>query len=356
MSRRSPPLESIEAFVAVARHHGVRAAAGALKLSPSGVSRRIATLETFLGRVLFDRTEQGVRLNAAGRRYLDLVSPAIQAIHRATSAIDEDGNRLVMATSHSLATRWLMPRLAQLRKSDDIVLEVVPTRDPDILRSGEAHFGLWGSLDAPDLMSETMVSARGCPVSLPVMADGRSPPATVQQLLDYPLLSVKQPSGIWRRWLAAANVEGGANTVIEFATMAMMYEAALTGMGIALAIPMLCEPQLRSGTLIPCGPTLPIGENYKLFRNRGRLNPSKTETRFLHWLRRETAQSVVDFDALASPDQRASERHAVQGTTPALPASTTKEASEVQPLDGSARLSTARSSASRLSLVTSTST
>ncbi|WP_336967355.1 LysR family transcriptional regulator [Sphingobium aromaticiconvertens] len=299
MSRRSPPLECIEAFVAVARHHGIRAAAETLKLSPSGVSRRIAGLETFLGRMLFDRTEQGVRLNAAGRRYLDLVSPAIQAIHRATTAVDEDGNRLVMATSHSLATRWLMPRLTQLRKSDDIVLEVMPTRDPDVLRSGEAHFALWGSLEAPDLMSETMVSARGCPVSLPMLADGRLPPTDVRELIHYPLLSVKQPSGMWQRWLAAANVERSADTIIEFATMAMMVEAALTGMGIALAVPMLCEPQLKSGALIPCGPTLPIGESYKLFRNRGRVNPSTTETRFLHWLRRETAQSVAVFDALS---------------------------------------------------------
>ncbi len=300
MPRRVPPLEAIEAFVSVAHFGGVRAAAGDLNLDSSGVSRRIATLESFLGRRLFDRTDQGVELNAAGARYLEMVAPAIAAIHRASNRLEGNSDRLVLATSHSIANRWLMPRLARLQKAASVELEILPTRDPDVVRSGEAHIGIWGSLDAPDLETEPLLQVRTCPVSAPMLVDGTSAPEGKDQLPDYPLLSVKQPSGLWPRWLAAAGVERSPSPVVEFATMGLMYEAAAAGLGVALAVPMMCETQLKTGALAPCGPALPIGESYKLFRARGRGGASVTEAKITHCLRREIAGSVALFDSIAA--------------------------------------------------------
>ena len=67
MLRKAPPLESIEVFVAAAKAGSFRAVARDLALSPSAVSRRIAGLEAFLGRALYDRTGPMPRLNADGR-------------------------------------------------------------------------------------------------------------------------------------------------------------------------------------------------------------------------------------------------------------------------------------------------
>src|SRR3546814_2467491 len=87
---------------------------------------------------LFERSGQSQRLNAAGQRYLSMVEPAIDAIQRASVMIGQgDQNQLKVATSHSFAAAWLMPRLADLHRHHGIDVEIVPTREFDALRSGE---------------------------------------------------------------------------------------------------------------------------------------------------------------------------------------------------------------------------
>src|SRR3546814_16799561 len=63
---RLPPLTSMEAFLEVARHGTVKAAASELGLSMPALSRRIQTLEHAVGRQLFARPHHGLKLTEAG--------------------------------------------------------------------------------------------------------------------------------------------------------------------------------------------------------------------------------------------------------------------------------------------------
>lgn len=296
MLRKVPPLEAIEIFVAAARGDSFRAVGRALALSPSAVSRRIATLEDFLGTQLFDRSGQSQTLSAAGRRYLSLVEPALGAIQGASSALGRSDRRLQIATSHSFAAGWLLPRLAELSLNLGIDVEVVPSRDFDVLRSGEAQLGLWGGLDRPtDMEAEAVAEALVFPVAAPVMADGRRPPTSEAELAAHTLLSVRSPSRVWDRWFAMAEAPPPVYEVREFATLQMMYEAAASGLGIALAMPLVAEPYLRSGRLLPCTPVArSLGEAYRLYRPMRRRGRSDTEQRFAHWLHAAAAESVRD--------------------------------------------------------------
>jgi DNA-binding transcriptional LysR family regulator len=58
---------AIHYLLAVARHGSIRAAADALRIVPSAVSRKIAELEATLGLQLFERSKHGVTLTPAGR-------------------------------------------------------------------------------------------------------------------------------------------------------------------------------------------------------------------------------------------------------------------------------------------------
>jgi len=281
--------------MAVLDQGGIRAAAGQLALSPSATSRRVATLEAFLGAPLFDRTDSGLRPTVAARRYYDQVAPAVRAIGRASIMTDTAATRITIATSHSVAIRWLMPRAADLLRDTGLHLDVLPTRDPDVLRSGEAQFGLWGATEADDLSQECIIDVSARPVVAPRSFDGRNAPASLAEMLTFPLLAPAQPAGVWSRWLAQAGLSPMDATVIDHATMALAYEAANAGLGIALAIPMLCERELISGALVPCGPIFPIGERYILYSAQRRFNRTEPETRLLHWLRREAASSVQRF-------------------------------------------------------------
>ena len=66
--RRLPPLRAIEAFVRIVRLGSARAAADELGLSPSALSRRVSALEDFIGKRLFTRQHQSMKLTDDGKR------------------------------------------------------------------------------------------------------------------------------------------------------------------------------------------------------------------------------------------------------------------------------------------------
>jgi DNA-binding transcriptional LysR family regulator len=63
--------EDVRYFVALARHGTLSATARALRVNHATVARRIASLETLLGRPLFDRRAKGYVLTAEGKAVLD---------------------------------------------------------------------------------------------------------------------------------------------------------------------------------------------------------------------------------------------------------------------------------------------
>ena len=79
-----PPFAALRAFHAAAIHGRFRAAAAHLGVTELAVSHQIRRLEDFLRIALFDRSASGVRLTAAGRRYLEQIDPPIRQIQAAT--------------------------------------------------------------------------------------------------------------------------------------------------------------------------------------------------------------------------------------------------------------------------------
>lgn len=299
MLRKVPPLEGIEVFIAAAHTKSFRAVARDLALSPSAVSRRIASLEAFLGVTLFDRADQTQTLSAAGRRYLALVEPAVGAIQRATTLVGApEGGRLTVAASHSFATAWLAPRLAELQQNHGLEIEVAPSRDFEVLRSGEAQLAIWGGYNVPDDLTAThLFDAQTIPVAAARLASGQRPPSMEAELPQHVLLSVRSPAQQWERWLALAGVHPDRLEIREFATMQLMYEAAVAGLGVALGTPLLVEPALASGRLLPCTATpRRLGETYRLYRSPGLGAHSAAERRFTKWLHGAVGESLRRFD------------------------------------------------------------
>ena len=76
---RLPPLKSLLAFEAAARHANFTQAAVELAVTPSAVSHQIQTLEDFLGLRLFLRQPRQVALTAEGKLYRHEIESALQA-------------------------------------------------------------------------------------------------------------------------------------------------------------------------------------------------------------------------------------------------------------------------------------
>jgi LysR family glycine cleavage system transcriptional activator len=117
--RRLPPLTAVEAFVQVARLGSVKAAAGSLALSSPALSRRIQSLERFVGHPLFERRHQAVHLNADGERLLAEIGPSLDALAQAMERAAGGGElmRLRRAVHPLYASQRLMPHLGRLRSA-----------------------------------------------------------------------------------------------------------------------------------------------------------------------------------------------------------------------------------------------
>ena len=310
MLRQAPPLEAIEVFVAAAKGGSFRAVARDLALSPSAVSRRVAALERFLDIQLFDRERQTCTLSPAGERYLAMVEPAMAAIKRAGSALAEPTGRLRIAASHSLSATWLLPRLADLRRAFGIDVEVIATRELNVLRSGEAQLAIWGSVDAADdVAAERICEAPLLPVCAPAMLQAWGA-ARAGDLPGSTLLEPRTPARTWERWFAMSGRAPQGTELRQLDTLQLAYEAAAAGLGVCLAAPLTAEPFFRAGKLVPCGEGRSIGEAYYLCQLARRAPQSPHERRFSAWFRGEALRSCESFHDIAAGAGRALARQA----------------------------------------------
>lgn len=117
--RRLPPLTAIEAFLQVARLGSVKAAAEDLALSSPALSRRVQSLERFLGRTLFDRLPQAMRLTPDGERLMEAVAPHLAGLGDAIDSFTSSRPllRLRLGVLPLFATQQLFPLLPDLRQA-----------------------------------------------------------------------------------------------------------------------------------------------------------------------------------------------------------------------------------------------
>ena len=87
MSHRLPPLNSLRAFEAAARHLSFTRAASELYLTRGAVAQQVRKLEEALRQKLFHVRRNRLTLTAAGERFLPHVTQAFRTISEATEEI-----------------------------------------------------------------------------------------------------------------------------------------------------------------------------------------------------------------------------------------------------------------------------
>jgi DNA-binding transcriptional LysR family regulator len=116
--RRLPPLRAIEAFIRIVRLGSARAAADELGLSPSALSRRVSALEEFIGKRLFTRQHQAMKLTDDGTAFYAAVGTKFDELAAAVEGQVEDSRvlRLHLGMLPLFGSQRLFPRLPELRK------------------------------------------------------------------------------------------------------------------------------------------------------------------------------------------------------------------------------------------------
>ncbi|HZU62985.1 MAG TPA: LysR substrate-binding domain-containing protein [Novosphingobium sp.] len=152
--RRLPPLRALEAFVRIVRLGSAKAAANELGLSPSALSRRVGALEDFVGKRLFTRQHQAMKLTDEGQIFYAIVSPKLEELAVAVESQMEQHNvmRLYLGVPPLFAGQRLFPRLPELRK-------LHPRLHIDIDTGPQLEDRLGDSLDAAIVLSKVPDSA-----------------------------------------------------------------------------------------------------------------------------------------------------------------------------------------------------
>jgi DNA-binding transcriptional LysR family regulator len=302
MLRKAPSLEATEAFLVAARAESFRAAADEVALSPSAFSRRIQQLEFFVGVPLFDRSGPKIHLTEVGARYLREIEPAMETIRKATADLQRQRRaaKLRIITSHSFAVSWLLPRLSDLFHRHGLEIDLTITRAAHVLRSGAADLAIWGGADlANDLPSEKIIDLEGVLAAAPVLIDGRRPPCSLDELAGCTVLSTKSTPDIWRYWLTETGYKGKEPAFAAgFEIAHLMYEAAASGLGVALAVPLLTEPFMRDTRLRPCVEVrAPVGSGYHLYFSSAEHRKRSPVRIFADWFAGEVERSLATFES-----------------------------------------------------------
>src|ERR1700738_5495788 len=104
IDRRWLPLNALRAFEGVAKHGSFTAAANALLISQSALSRHVIALERLVGVQLFDRKPHALSLTKAGQHLLPAVVKSFDRLAYALGRNRDDG-----APGHA-TLRVAMPR------------------------------------------------------------------------------------------------------------------------------------------------------------------------------------------------------------------------------------------------------
>lgn len=249
-----PSLSALTAFESAGRHLSFSRAAAELHLTQGAISRQVRQLEESLGLDLFERVNQRVFLTDAGRRYLKDVQRILEDLARATQqamADAESGGVLNLAVLPTFATRWLMPRLPGfLRDHPGVTVNFSVRLEPfsfadDPLDAAVHH----GEPTWPGAVCERLCGESVLPVAAPGFVDAYRI-ASPTDLAQAPLLHQSTRPTAWRDWFAMMDVDAGPSfRGARFDQFAMIAEAAVAGLGVALVPRFLVEEELRSGRL-----------------------------------------------------------------------------------------------------------
>ena len=264
-------LNRVAVFLRVVELQSFTAAAEALGLPKSSVSRSVARLEEELGVQLLQRTTRTVQLTDAGRLYFDESSRALSALEEARERLSQldarpqgavritapvDLGALVLA---SLASRFV-------RRTPGITLEFILTgRIVNLVEEGVDLAVRAGPLRDSSLIARRVNGLEAWLFASPAYLDARGTPSSLADLAghDCVLFRPKRGTGEWTLIGPGGETRITVQGPIAADDYTFAREAVLAGAGIGLLPAVQCEQDVARGRLVRLlpaysGPSAPL--------------------------------------------------------------------------------------------------
>lgn len=290
MALHLPSLNGLRAFEAAARHLSFTRAADELNVTQTAISHQIRRLEAQLGLRLFVRRNRALLLTREGQDYLPAVRAAFEDLRLATDRLLRPGRDqlLTVSTTPSLAAKWLMPRLADFQETHPAIeirisasTHLVDFRREDVDVAIRFGRGRWPGVRADWLMGEELF-----PVCSPKLLAGGKPLRRPEDLAQHTLLHANPAREDWQLWLTAAGLPSNlaARRGLTFDDSLLALQAAIDGLGVALARRPLVEGDIAAGRLVvPFDVKLPAEAGFYIVAPRETADTPKIAA-FRDWL------------------------------------------------------------------------
>jgi len=254
MKRIIPPLLSLRAFEAAARHLSFSKAGDELNVTQGAISRQIKILEGYLHTSLFNRLTRNVELTPFGHSYLASVTSALDTLEAATSNLVNRTHSLTISILPSMGSLWLMQRLTDFTRAyPEIRLHVSSSLEPVDFRREHADLAIrvgklpwqdypsthsdigfqmvdsWAGVIATHLWDDFLT-----PVCSRALLEREGPINSPSDLDRFCLIHNDARSDAWPAWLAAngaARVKGTSSLVVGHSFLGV--NAARDGLGFA---------------------------------------------------------------------------------------------------------------------------
>ena len=251
-------LRAIDYFMKVADLGSFTAAARALGVPASSVSRRIQDLEAELGTSLLYRTTRRVSLTELGAVYLEQARPAVKALRHAEQTLKDQPSApsgyLRITANPGYGRVRLLPALKKLRAQyPDLIVDIELTDQVYNLANHEVDIAIRATAELPErAIARKIADSRMVLVASPAYLAGHGVPQRLEDLKYHKALIYRGPQRLieWH-----ARTEAGWQDVQTTPTFICnigreLVEEALAGHGIGLFFAWGVVEELASGQLI----------------------------------------------------------------------------------------------------------
>lgn len=257
-------LERLTGLIAFARAGSMgsyTAAARALSISPSAVSKSVQRLERDLGVSLFTRTTRSLTLTPEGRdlheRALRLLRDAEEIEQVAMAARSEPSGTLRVAAPLPIGVHVIAPALSAFRGlHPKVTIDLrLSDRFVDMIEEGIDVAVRIGDLADSGLLSRRLAPYRLCCFAAPAYLARRGTPTHPDELAGHDTVNLRyQSKGQAFRWpfrIGGREIEivPSAGVVVDVSDAAVA--AMVAGGGIGMSASFVAAPHVARGELVP---------------------------------------------------------------------------------------------------------